>query len=116
MLHLLLIAAFESEFIIVSRYKKICLLALFTVSELLLSGDRFEIPNLGYSAVFVGVHMPSHLCFCVFLFRWFLFQSVWFCMCLPLVFRNLFVALYVLAVHGKASQYHCACRCKGHCV
>lgn len=69
MLHLL-IAAFESYFIRVSRYQKICLLALFTVSELLLCGDRFEIPNLGYSADSVDVlmlHMSSHLCFWVFL-------------------------------------------------
>lgn len=70
MLHLLLIAAFESKFIRVSRYKKICLLALFTVSELLLSGDRFEIPNLGFSAVSVGMRIlltSNHLCFWVFL-------------------------------------------------
>lgn len=52
MLHLLLIAAFESQFLRVSRYKKICLLALFTVSKLLLSGDGFQILSLGYSAVF----------------------------------------------------------------
>lgn len=70
MLHLLLIAAFESQFMRVSRYKKICLLALFTMSKLLLSGDRFEISNLGYSALSVGgrmLHMSSHLRFWVFL-------------------------------------------------
>ncbi len=40
------------------------------MSELLLSGDGFEIPNLGYSAVSVGMrilHVSNHLCFCVFL-------------------------------------------------
>lgn len=52
MLHLLLIAAFKSQFPRVARYKKICLLALFTVSKLLLSSDGFETLSLGYSAVF----------------------------------------------------------------
>lgn len=56
-LHLLLIAAFESQFLRVSRYKKICLLALFTMSKLLPSGDGFEITSLGYSAIFVMAHM-----------------------------------------------------------
>jgi len=102
MLHLLLIAAFESQFLRVSRYKKICLLALFTVSKLLLSGDGFEILNLGYSAVLSRQ----------------LFFKVFFCQMVPVLVSLtlcvhescvcLFVALCVIVVsvlHGKASQW-----------
>lgn len=103
MLHLLLIAAFESHFLRVSRYKKICLLALFTVSKLLLSGDGFEMPSLDYSAVFVVVRM--------------LYLS---CQMLPVLVslvlyvhascvKKLFV-IVVSALHGKASQCNCASR------
>lgn len=89
MLHLLLIAAFKSQFPRVARYKKICLLALFTMSKLLLSSDGFETLSLGYSAVFCYgsyVKLVSSIVVLGIFVRWCPFWSAWFCMCMQVVF------------------------------